>query len=274
MNGVRSSNPVPKKALGQHWLEDEACLKAMMHMAEIGPDDVVLEIGPGLGTLTRHLVATAKKVIAVEFDEVLALSLPSRIAADNLEVVREDILKFNLTKLPKNYKVVANIPYYLTSNLVRILSESENPPSRVALLIQKEVAERIAAKTGDMSILSVTAQFYWSVTLGRVVKAELFTPPPKVDSQIVGLVRRRDVLAEDAKGNPETKTLFRVVKAGFSGRRKTLRNAMSAGLHLSKGQVEELLQEAKIDPGLRAQTLTLEQWHTLYKTYEDKYLTS
>ena len=273
MHGVRSSGPAPKKALGQHWLEDEASLKAMMHMAEVGVDDVVLEIGPGLGTLTKHLVAVAKRVVAVEFDQILALSLPSRVNAPNLEVVQEDILRFDLTTLPAGYKVVANIPYYLTSNLVRVLSESSNPPSRVALLIQKEVAERVAAKPGSMSVLSVTAQFYWSVTLGRIVEAELFTPPPKVDSQIIGLTRRHSPLFA-AGENVEPKAFFRLAKAGFGERRKTLRNALSGGLHISKDEAEALLKQANIDPAVRAQTLALEQWQTLFTVYAQQYLTS
>jgi 16S rRNA (adenine1518-N6/adenine1519-N6)-dimethyltransferase len=154
-----------------------------------------------------------------------------------------------------------------------VLSESSNPPSRVALLIQKEVAERVAAKPGEMSILSITAQFYWSIELGRVVVAELFTPPPKVDSQIVGMIRRQEPAFATAR-QIEPKSFFRLVKAGFGERRKTLRNALSGGLHLSKEDAEALLQAAGIDPGLRAQTLSLEQWGTLYKNYQEKYLTS
>jgi 16S rRNA (adenine1518-N6/adenine1519-N6)-dimethyltransferase len=262
------SNPIPKKSLGQHWLDDEASLQAMLVTAEVGAADTVLEIGPGLGTLTRQLVAAAERVIAVEFDERLARELPGRVQANNLEIVQQDILRFDLTQLPTGYKVVANIPYYLTSNLVRMLSEASNPPQRVALLVQKEVAERIAAKPGAMSMLSVTAQFYWSVSLGPVVGAELFTPPPKVDSQIVGLTHRKSSLFPDV----QPKLLFRIVKAGFGERRKTLRNSLSGGLHLTKEQVEQLLHAAKIDPGLRAQSLTLQQWHGLYLAYRDNYL--
>jgi 16S rRNA (adenine1518-N6/adenine1519-N6)-dimethyltransferase len=265
-----SYSPVPKKSLGQHWLEDDACLEAMLQAAEIGAGDTVLEIGPGLGTLTRKLAAAADRVVAVEFDERLARELPSRVAADNLQIVQQDILSFDLTQLPAGYKVVANIPYYLTSNLIRVLSESSNPPQRVSLLIQKEVAERLAAKPGTMSTLSVTAQLYWSVSMGRIVAAELFTPPPKVDSQIVGLVYRKQPLFPDVV----PKLLFRLVKAGFGERRKTLRNSLSGGLHLSKDQTEDLLRKAGVDPGLRAQSLTLEQWHGLYLAYRDNYLES
>jgi len=219
------SDPIPKKSLGQHWLEDDDSLEAMLSTADVSAQDTVLEIGPGLGTLTRKLVAAAQRVIAVEFDERLASELPGRIPADNLEVVQQDILKFDLTQLPPGYKVIANIPYYLTSNMVRVLSESSNQPAKAVLLVQKEVAERVAAGPGAMSLLSVTAQFYWQVSLGRVVEAELFVPPPKVDSQIVALNRRSEPLYPDV----DAKALFRLVKAGFGERRKTLRNSLSGG---------------------------------------------
>jgi 16S rRNA (adenine1518-N6/adenine1519-N6)-dimethyltransferase len=262
-NGRMSNAPLPKKSLGQHWLNDDDCLNSMLTAADVGADDTVLEIGPGLGTLTRKLVDTAKNVVAVEFDERLARELAWRVEADNLQITRQDILQFDLTSMPAGYKVVANIPYYLTSNLIRVLSESSNPPHTAVLLIQKEVAERVAAEPGAMSLLSVTAQFYWSVTLDRIVKAELFTPPPKVDSQIVVLSRRKSNLFPDVV----PKHMFRLVKAGFGERRKTLRNSLSGGLHLSKDDTEQLLHAASIDPGLRAQNLTLEQWHKLYGCY-------
>jgi 16S rRNA (adenine1518-N6/adenine1519-N6)-dimethyltransferase len=257
------TDPYPKKSLGQHWLHDDDSLQAMVTAAGVGPDDTVVEIGPGLGTLTGRLASAASQVLAIEFDERLARELPGRVPADNLQVTQQDILQFDFTTVAPGYKVVANIPYYLTSNLVRVLSESANPPQCAVLLVQKEVAERIAAKPGSMSLLSVTAQFYWDVSLDRVVEAELFTPPPKVDSQIVVLKRRPEALFPDV----QAKLLFRIVKAGFGERRKTLRNSLSGGLHLSKEQVEQILQVAGIDPGLRAQSLTLEQWHALYAAY-------
>ena len=257
--------PIPKKSLGQHWLDDADCLQAMLDMAAVTPADTVLEIGPGLGSLTQLLVKQAKQVVAVEFDHYLAVGLPSRVTEDNLQIIEQDILRLDLTELPAGYKVVANIPYYLTSNLIRVLSESTNPPEKVALLIQKEVAERVAAKPGAMSMLSVTAQFFWQVELGRVVKAELFTPPPKVDSQIVGLTRRTQPLFAGV----EPKLFFRLAKAGFGERRKTLRNSLSGGLHLDKVVVEDWLQSAGLDQQLRAQNLSLEQWHDLYQTKPD-----
>ena len=252
--------PFTNKSLGQHWLTDEDSLQAMCDAAEVLGDDTILEIGPGLGTLTELLAIRAQHVIAVEFDEKLADELPSRVAAENLEIVKKDILKFDFTTLPPNYKVVANIPYYLTSNLIRVLSESSNMPITVVLLVQKEVAERVAAVPGAMSILTVTAQYYWEVSLGRVVRSELFTPSPKVDSQILILGRRSKPLFS----NVDSKVFFRLVKAGFAQRRKTLLNSLSSGLHLDKATTTKLLESADIEPGARAQTLSLKQWHELY----------
>jgi 16S rRNA (adenine1518-N6/adenine1519-N6)-dimethyltransferase len=255
-----SSEPQTKKSLGQHWLYDEDSLEAMCDAAELKDSDIVLEVGPGLGTLTKHLVQKASKVIAVEFDNNLANNLYKRVPSDNLSVINEDILRFNLNELPKNYKLVANIPYYLTSNFIRVISESSNPPSRAALLVQKEVAERVAAKPGSMSLLSVTAQFYWEVSLSRVVNAELFTPPPKVDSQIVIFNRRALPLFEDV----QPKQFFSIVKTGFSQRRKTLLNSISSGLRLDREIVSTACRSVGIDPGRRAQTLSLDEWHNLY----------
>jgi len=251
---------VPKKSLGQHWLRDIDSLEAMCEAAQVGSQDTVLEIGPGLGTLTELLVQRAERVIAVEFDHLLAVQLANRVKADNLSVFESDILRFDFGEAPANYKVVANIPYYLTSNLIRVLSETTNSPQAAVLLVQKEVAERVAAKPGDMSLLSVTAQFYWEVQLGREVPAELFTPPPKVDSQILILRKRTDPLFQDV----DPKAFFRLVKAGFSQRRKTLLNSLGAGLHLSRAETEALCQAAGIDSSRRPQTLGLEEWHALY----------
>lgn len=257
-----SDTPVTKKSLGQHWLYDEASLLAMCEAARLQTTDTVLEIGPGLGTLTAVLVEGANRVVAVEFDEKLAAGLLARVRANNLEIVSQDILSFDFTSLSVSYKVVANIPYYLTSNLIRVLSETANPPVVAVLLVQKEVAERVAAAPGQLSILSVTAQFYWEVSLGQVVPAALFTPPPKVDSQILVLHRRLVPLFSDV----EPKLFFRLVKAGFAQRRKTLLNSLSAGLSLDRETIQTVCDRVGLDSRRRAQTLSLEEWHTLYRT--------
>ncbi len=235
----------------------------MCRAADVRATDTVLEIGPGLGTLTQKLVERAKQVVAVEFDSVLAAQLPKRVPARNLEVIEQDILSFRFTHVPHGYKVVANIPYYLTSNLLRVMCESANPFSQAALLVQKEVAERVAAAPGAMSLLSVAVQFYCEVSLDTVVPAELFTPPPKVDSQILKLKYRAQPLFPDV----ETKQFFRIVKAGFSQRRKTLVNSLSGGLQMSRAETLQLLEAAAIAPTTRAQELRLADWHTLYDAF-------
>lgn len=251
----------PKKSLGQHWLEDDASLEAVCDAAEVGVGDTVLEVGPGQGTLTAKLIARGAHVIAVEKDEQLASQLQHLQNAKNLQIVSEDILQFDLTALPAGYKVVANIPYYLTSKLIRDLCESKNPFSQAALLVQKEVAERVAAGPGAMSLLSVSTQFYCSVGLGPVVPAKLFIPPPKVDSQILML---------DYQGprftDVDVHAFFRIVKAGFSERRKKLRSSLSGGLQISKQTASEFLEQAGISSDARAQELSLQDWHELYRT--------
>jgi 16S rRNA (adenine1518-N6/adenine1519-N6)-dimethyltransferase len=255
-----SDEPATKKSLGQHWLYDQASLEAMCEAADIQPTDTILEIGPGLGTLTQLLVKQAKQVIAVELDKILAANLGAKVRAANLEVFNEDILAFDFTTLPADYKVVANIPYYLTSNLLRTLSDTTNPPLSTTLLVQKEVAQRVAAAPGAMSLLSIAVQFYWEVRLGRLVPAELFTPPPKVDSQILILNRLDRTQFPDVN----EKEFFRMVKAGFAQRRKTLLNTLSSGLHLDRKEVEVLCKSVDIDPQRRPQTLSMDEWHNLY----------
>ncbi len=256
-----SSLPDTNKALGQHWLTDIGALQAMVDAAGITFDDTVLEIGPGAGTLTELLVAQAKQVIAVEFDKALAADLPKVVKAGNLQVINQDILRLDFSALPVDYKIAANIPYYLTSNLIRVISETPNRAAQVALLVQKEVAQRVAAKPGSMALLSVSAQYYWDVSTDLVVPARLFTPPPKVDSQILILKRRSGPLFADV----DEGRFFQVVKAGFAARRKTLLNSLSGGLRLDKSQVSSLLAEAGLDPGQRPQELSLAQWYDLYR---------
>jgi 16S rRNA (adenine1518-N6/adenine1519-N6)-dimethyltransferase len=247
------------KSLGQHWLNDLFSLESIIDSVHVSESDTVLEIGPGHGSLTRLLVKRAKKVISVELDRELASNLTKEINAINLEVIESDILKFDFNLLPKDFKVVANIPYYLTSKLFRVLSESSNPFSEAAILIQKEVAERIVAGPGSMSLLSVSVQYFSEARLGIVVPAYLFDPAPKVDSQVVILRRRKNNLFPDLN----EKIFFKVVKAGFGQRRKTLSNSLSTGLNLSKDQIENLLQSININPKIRAQELSLKTWHDI-----------
>lgn len=258
--------PSTKKHLGQHWLTDLPTLEYICDFAEVKQGDIVLEVGPGAGTLTEILARKSKNVVAVEYDQDLALPLAARYAGSNVRVVPDDILQFDLSTLTEDYKVVANIPYYLTSNLIRVLLESTNPPSSMTLLVQKEVAERIASKPGKMSILSISAQFYADVELGELVLANMFTPPPKVDSQVIKLVYRKKPLFDDV----DTKQFFRLVKAGFSEKRKKLRSSLSGGLQIGKPETEKLLEMAGISPDLRAQELTLDDWYSIYTSFIKK----
>jgi len=254
----------PRKSLGQHWLHDENILEQIVESGDIKPGDTVLEIGPGLGTLTVKLLAKANKVIAVEIDESLATKLAQTLTQDNLEIINQDILGFDLDSLPKGYKVVANIPYYITSKIVKFLMSAQNRPDVVVLLTQKEVAERIAAKPGKMSILAVSTQIFAEPDLGVVVLPEMFTPPPKVDSQVVILHTRSKPLMSDEN----MKAFFRVVKAGFSAKRKKLRTSLAGGLRMSKPEAERLLEAANIDPNARAETLSMSDWTRLSQIVE------
>lgn len=260
-----ASSHGPKKSLGQHWLKDPEILADIAEAAELTGDDVVLEIGPGLGTLTSRLLARANSVTAVEFDADLARKLPGQFPGKKLTVVNQDILQFDLNQLPKNYKVVANVPYYITSKIVEKLMTAENKPSIAVLLVQKEVAERIAAEAGNMSVLSVSVQIFAEAEIDIEVSRQFFTPPPKVDSQVVILRTRNNPLI-----TPEDqRDFFRIVKAGFSAKRKKLRSSLSGGLGADKIVAEELLKNAGISPDARAEDLAIEDWKRLLKKWRN-----
>ena len=252
-----------KKSLGQHWLHDDNTLDAIVSAADIKSSDTVLEIGPGLGTLTQKLADTSANIIALEFDQDLINGLRKKFSnCDNVAITEGDIRTFDFASLSKNFKIVANIPYYLTSNLIRSISETINQPEISVLLIQKEVAQRICSEPGKMGILSVSAQLYFDCSLDVEVPAHLFTPPPKVDSQVVVLKRKNKKLFDIVD-----KKFFELVKAGFLEKRKTLRNSLSSGLHISKEEAEELLKSAGIKETSRAQELSLDKWYELYLRY-------
>lgn len=249
----------PDKSLGQHWLFDAESLHAICEAADVRPTDTVLEIGPGLGPLTAELATRAKQVVALEFDPALAAQLPSRVPAKNVTALHGDIMKFDLGSLPRPYKVVANVPYYITSAIVRLLTTSATPPQSATLLVQKEVAQRIAAQPGDMSLLALSAQFYAEPQLGPVITADKFDPPPRVDSQIISLHLRPQPLFTDI--SPQD--FFRIAKAGFGEKRKTLRNSLSGGLRIPKTEAAALLAAAGVVPTARAEELSMSEWHRL-----------
>jgi 16S rRNA (adenine1518-N6/adenine1519-N6)-dimethyltransferase len=250
------------KGLGQNFLQDPQALEEIVSAAEIQPTDTVLEIGPGLGSLTRYLAVSAKEVVAVELDENLIPPLNVVLAPyRNIRLIHGDILKLSPTELnlDDDYIVVANIPYYITSAVIRHLLESESNPRRIVLTIQKEVAQRICAKPGDLSLLALSVQVYGKPRIAIHIPADAFYPAPKVDSA---------VLVVDIYPSPQVKEevlekFFKLVKAGFSQKRKTLRNSLSSGLHISPAAAAELLTRAHIDPQRRAETLSIGEWERL-----------
>lgn len=252
----------PDKKLGQNFLQDPFALEAIAAAAQIQPTDTVLEIGPGLGSLTRYLAVSAREVIAVELDPDLIPPLQAVTQPyDNVRIIHGDILKLSPHDLVQEpgYLVVANIPYYITSAIIRHLLENDPKPRRIVLTIQKEVADRICAEPGDMSLLALSVQVYGEPRIADRIPAGAFFPSPKVDSAVlcVGIY-------ENPRIQPELLDIFfRLVKAGFSQKRKTLRNSLSSGLHVSPLEAEGLLKKAGIDPMRRAETLSIEEWQML-----------
>jgi 16S rRNA (adenine1518-N6/adenine1519-N6)-dimethyltransferase len=257
----------PSKALGQNFLQDKAALQEIVSAADLGPAETVLEIGPGLGSLTRYLALSARSVTAVELDRKLFPALESVLAPyTNVRLVQGDILKLDPAELmpTPGYIVVANIPYYITSAVIRHLLEAEQRPSRVVLTVQKEVAERICADPGRMSLLALSVQVYGKPVIGTTIPAEAFYPPPKVDSAVLCIeIYSQPVIPADRLAK-----FFALIKAGFSQKRKTLRNALSGGLRIATVESEGLLSAAGIDPQRRAETLSLEEWGNLVKEYK------
>lgn len=255
---LRLSGIRPSKTLGQHFLVDRDSLNDIMKAGELTAHDTVLEIGPGLGVMTIPLTGRVKHVIAVEADKGMT-ELLARDRPKNLEIVEQDFTKFDLTQLPKNYKVVANIPYYLTSKIMRLLLESPNPPKVISVLIQKEVAHRIAAAPGSMSVLALSVQYYGKPEVVGEVERHKFWPPPKVDSAILKVA-----LYDKPIFSADTGKLFRLIKAGFGEKRKMLRNSLAGGLNISIELAAGLVKQAGLVPTARAQELSLGQWEKLY----------
>jgi len=264
----------PKKRLGQHFLIDEAVLERILSAAELSPGDIVVEIGPGLGVLTEGLARRGARVIAVELDSKLVALLKKRLATfPDVKVVRADILKVtprqllqnNLTasELAQGYKVIANLPYYITSPVLRHFLEAQLRPSEMVVMVQKEVGEAIAAIPGKMSLLSVKTQFYSKPVIISYVPAASFYPPPKVDSVIL----RLDVYSRPPIEVSDVAGFFDIVIHGFSSPRKQLRNSLAHSLEMPPSQVASLLEKAGIEGKRRAETLDLEEWRELWKNF-------
>jgi 16S rRNA (adenine1518-N6/adenine1519-N6)-dimethyltransferase len=274
---LRRYNLRPNKRLGQNFLVDQVSLRRVVEAADLSEHDTVLEIGPGLGSLTRLLAALAGRVVAVELDVDLIPALMEVLTGlHNVQVVQGDILAINLAELigvslqngdvtAPGYLVVANIPYYITSALIRHLLEAPRLPRSLVLTVQQEVAERICSRSGEssseaaLSLLALSVQVYGEPHIKAQIPAGAFFPPPTVDSAVV----RIDLYPAPLIPAPLLPGFFRLAKAGFSQKRKTLRNALSAGMHWSTAETAALLANAGVDPNRRAETLSMDEWQNL-----------
>jgi 16S rRNA (adenine1518-N6/adenine1519-N6)-dimethyltransferase len=257
----------PSKRLSQNFMVDANALARMAEVADLSADDVALEVGAGLGYLTRVLAERAGRVVAVEVDERLVPLLRKEMAVyPNVALVTGDMLELEPGQLVESapYKVVANVPYHITSALLRHLLECAHPPALLVLTVQREVAERMSASPGEMSLLAVGVQFYGNVEKVAHLKPGTFYPRPGVESAIVRVKPHAAPLLSPA----EREGFFRVARAGFSQRRKQLKNSLSSGLGLPGEQIVMRLEAAGIDPTRRAQTLSLAEWRALYTAFE------
>ncbi len=257
-----------KKYLGQNFLKDPLVIEQILFASQVKAGDKVLEIGPGTGILTKALAATGAKVMAIEFDHDLIEHLNEQfIESENVSILEGNILDIHLAELLENlgyehrqYKIVANIPYYITAPIIRALLSLRNQPAVMTLMVQDEVADRLSAKPGDMSLLSIMAQYYASVEKKFFVKKECFDPVPKVDSAVIQIIPQREYDPE------EDRKIFRVARAGFAARRKTLVNNLMNSFHLSRNDAEGIISTVGLPLSVRAQELSIEQWIELAKS--------
>lgn len=258
-------NITPARSKGQNFLIKEEIYDEIIAAAELQPDEMVLEVGPGLGFLTAKLAARASRVIAVELDDKLARVLKTGLLArgvKNVEVLNQDILKIRPETLFNGpYKLVANLPYNITSIFLRQYLEAAKKPELLALMLQKEVAERITARPGKMSLLSVSVQFYAEATIIKTVAKDFFWPKPEVDSAIVKIMPR-SAPTVDEKG------FFQLVKFGFSARRKMLKNNLAAGFKMDQNEAEEKIKQAGFNEKIRAQELSIADWLKLLSVFK------
>lgn len=248
--------------LGQHFLNDESVIEEIINAADIDPKDFVLEVGPGKGILTEALVKKAGMVLAIEKDEELFEFLKKKFkGGSNLNLINQDIRDLDLDKLPKNYKFVANIPYYLTGQLIRDFLSSANPPALSVLMLQKEVAERLTGKKGQGNLLQIASELYSDIEIVAIVPKNKFSPPPKVDSAVVRFARK----TKPAISPPEQKSFFRLLKFAFAGKRKKLTNTLGSALSIEKEDLLNAFNEVGIPENARPQELDLAMWIKLYK---------
>jgi 16S rRNA (adenine1518-N6/adenine1519-N6)-dimethyltransferase len=261
MNVFEKYNIKPKKRLGQNFLTDKSVVKKLLKTADLKPGDVVLEIGPGLGVLTKEIAEITKKVIAVEKDKKLCEILKQELKNyKNIEIINADALKDNYRLPTKNYKLIANLPFYIATPVIRKFLESNDPPEEMVLMVQKEVAQRITATPPKMSTLAVSVQIYAEPKIISYISKESFRPKPKVNSAIIKITpREKPKLPKD---------FFRIIKAGFRAPRKQLANNLSKELNIKKEETIRWLKENNIEPTRRAETLSIEEWIELTKNYK------
>jgi 16S rRNA (adenine1518-N6/adenine1519-N6)-dimethyltransferase len=254
--------------LGQNFLKDKIILEKIIAAAELTPEEVVIEVGPGEGILTERLAEKAKIVLAIEIDHILAKKLQTKFRdRPNIRIINADILSLNFPDFiarfglaVSGYKVVANLPYYITSPILRLFLEAEIKPKELILMVQKEVAERIVAKPGKMSLLALSVQYYGLPALLFPVKNTSFDPIPAVDSAVIKIICHPQSQIPNAT---ETKSFFRLIRAGFCAKRKTLANNLSSSLHFEKKTVENKLQKINFPANVRSQELSLDDWKKL-----------
>jgi len=285
-------NIKPARSKGQNFLISERAYARIIQAADLNKEDIVLEVGPGLGFLTERLAEKVKKVLAVELDDKLAGALKERLAEDgirNVEVLNEDVLKFSISNFQfsnnfqfpifndkPRYKIVANLPYNITSFFLRkFLSDENLRPSLMVLMLQREVAERIIARPPEMSLLAVAVQFYAEAKIMAKVPAGNFWPSPKVDSAIIRLDNRKQITDNREMRNADNRKLvswekvderkfFDMVRFGFSAKRKMLKNNLAKGLEIKQDEVEKILKEQEFNPKVRAQELEVGDWVKLF----------
>ena len=263
-SGAVGPPPRAKRSLGQNFLVDRRALARVVDAAELSPSDQELEIGPGRGALTERLAERAGRVVAIELDDALVARLSARFAdRPSVRIVAGDARTLDVGALldaSAGYKLVANLPYYAATPIVRRFLEMDDGPRLMVVMVQREVARSMTAAPGDMSLLSVATQLYGRPRLVATVPPRAFRPAPKVTSAIV----RIDVYDRPALPLRSERDFFRLARAGFSARRKQLRNALSRGLSLPAAEAERLLARAGIDPRRRAETLSLAEWGALH----------
>ncbi|MFW0838056.1 MAG: 16S rRNA (adenine(1518)-N(6)/adenine(1519)-N(6))-dimethyltransferase RsmA [Candidatus Komeilibacteria bacterium] len=263
---LKQYNMSAGRTAGQNFLIDDKVLQDIIAAADIQPSDFVLEVGAGLGILTTQLAKRAKRVLAVEYDERCFPALQKLSSLhDNLIIIHDDILRLANKELARHlsgddYRVIANIPYQITAKLIYKFIQDVPPAQDLVLLVQQEVAERITAEPGQMSLLALSVQFYAQVEIIRQVDKHCFWPVPAVDSALIHIIRQPQKMIERERRNIDEKRLWQILRSGFSSKRKTLANNLANSLHLTRTEIEENLNRVGLSKNCRAQELSLQQW--------------